>query len=204
MKPKVQIFRVAGALLLTAATAASAGVREKGYEIGVYGGFENGDPHTNVPTGGSYGFRAAYAFTKKLMAELTVDAFPSSRDLIIRVGDPSIPIKQVPAGISPNADFLSYTLGLTANFLTERDVKTTPYFNVSLGFMTESRSAGSFSVRSNPNDPNSVVNGQFLAQKDTGTALSVAVGARTLLTPTMGLRYDLRYIHHDTFGKNQD
>jgi hypothetical protein len=204
MKPKVQLFRVSATLILAAVSLAPAGIREKGYEVGVYGGIEDGDHHTNVPAGRSYGMRAAYAFTRKIMAEFTVDAFPASRDLVIRIGDPSIPIRQVPASISPNADFLSYTLGITANFLTERDVKTNPYFNVSLGFMTESRSAGTFSVQTNPNDPNSVVRGGFLAEKDTGTALTVAAGARTFFTPSMGIRYDLRYIHNDTFRQNQD
>ncbi|MBI3448552.1 MAG: porin family protein [Acidobacteria bacterium] len=204
MKPTSSVMRVAFVAGLAAVTATPAGIRDKAYEVGVYGGVENGDHRTSVKSGGSFGIRAGYLFTKKIMAELTVDGFPASRDITERVGDPSLPVLQVPVQTKPSATFVSYMLGLTANFLTERDTKTNPYFNVSLGFVNESRGSSDFSVRTNPNDPNSVVAGTILARKDTGTGLSVSAGARTFLRNNFGIRYEIRYIHHDTFTINQD
>ncbi|HZE89924.1 MAG TPA: outer membrane beta-barrel protein [Verrucomicrobiae bacterium] len=204
MKSTSSAIRVAIVAGLAAVTAAPAGIRDKAYEVGVYAGIENGDQRTSVPSGGSFGIRAGYAFTKKIMAELTVDGFPASRQITERVGDPSLPIQQVPIETNPSATFVSYMLGLTANFLTERDVKTNPYFNVSLGFVNESRGSSDFTVRTNPNDPNSVISGTVLARKDTGTGLSVSAGARTFLRNNFGIRYEVRYIHHDTFAINQD
>jgi outer membrane protein with beta-barrel domain len=204
MRFSTRMMQVAGTLALTAATTTWAGIHEKGYELGVYGGIENGDHRTQVPARGAYGFRAAYAFTKKIMAEMVVDSFPTTRDVTIRVGNPSLPASQVATTITPDARFMSYSVGLMANFMTERDVKTTPYFNVNLGFITEDRGGGRFSVRTVPSNPGSVVSGEILAQKDTGTLLTVGAGARSFLTDTIGLRYEIKYIHHDSFGINQD
>lgn len=212
MKSMVHVIRVALVLVLSAASATPAGIHEKGYEVGVYGGAENGDQRTQVPdshilglrAGGSFGFRAGYAFSKKIMAEVTVDGFPASRDVTVRVGPATLPARQIPTNVHFDTTFIAYTLGLTANFLTERDVKTAPYFDVSLGFLTEDRDSSTFSVRTNPSDPNTTINGVVLARKDTATALTVGGGARTFFTDALGLRYELKYIHHDTFGINQD
>src|SRR5262249_52630671 len=152
----------------------------------------------------AYGFRAGYAFTKKLMAELAVDSFSSDRTLTVFLGDPSFPASQVPVDSKVNTSFVSYTIGLCANFLTERDVKTKPYFNVNLGFITEDRNGATYSHQFNPNDPNSVVSGVFPAEKDTSTLLSVGAGARTFFTDMIGIRYEAKYLHHDSFGVNQD
>jgi len=200
----VRTGRVACVVVLCAATATPAGIRDKSYEVGVYGGIEKGDPRTDVSTGGAFGFRAGYAFTKKIMAELAVDAFSSDRTLTVFLGDPAFPPKQIPVQANPTADFISYTLGLGANFLVDRDIKTKPYFNVNIGLITEDRGMSDFSFQFVPGDPNTIVGGVILASKDTSTILTVGAGARTFFTDTIGIRYEVKYIHHDSFGDNQD
>jgi hypothetical protein len=225
--------RIAIAAALCAATATPAGIREKAYEIGFYGGIENGGNRANVHSNSSYGLKLGYFFSRKLMFEVTVDSYDTTRDFEGRAGDPTIPANQIPFTHNAATRFTSYTAGLTANFLTDREVKTTPFLSVGVGGVTEARKGAQFCVDlqpetdpQNPNplnatcadvrpngslkDPNSKVDPTgiewftFVNAKDAAPVIYLAVGARTFLTPWLGVMYEGRWYHHDTFGFNQD
>ena len=219
------LLRIAVAAVLCAATVTPAGIRDRGFEAGFYGGQETGDVDTNIKSHLAYGVKFAYAVNRKLMAELNVDSFNTSFDYIGRAGDPSFPVNQVPFSRSVDTDFMSYTLGMTANFLTDREVKTTPYLSVGIGVMTEVRSGTQFCVDIFPQDstkcsdvkpdgglvdpnsnkdPNGVDWITEIRRRDTGAAVTIAVGGRTFLTNWFAIRYEGRWYHHDTFGNNQD
>ena len=219
------LLRIAVAAVLCAATVTPAGIRDRGFEAGFYGGQEIGDADTHVNSSPAYGVRFAYAVNRKVMAELNVDVFNTTFDYVGRAGDPSFPVNQVPFSENVATGFVSYTLGMTANFLADRDVKTTPYLSVGVGVMTEDRAGTQFCVDLFPQDttkcsdvdpdgglvdpnsnkdPNGVDWITEIRRRDTGTALTIAVGGRTFLTNWFGIRYEGRYYHHDTFSNNQD
>ncbi len=218
---------------LCAATATPAGIIKKAYEVGLYGGIESGDNNENISSDSAFGLRVGYALTPKLMAELNVDAFDTRREVTGLAGDASQPANQVPFSQPAGASFLGYSIALTANFLTEKDANTKPYLSVGLGFITEERDGAVFCVDTDtgpkdlngnqitscadvtpdgrvldPNrprlNPGEIFWVTTLDEKDTGSLLTFAVGARTFFSDRFGIRYEGRYYHHEAFNANQD
>ena len=140
-----------------------------------------------------------------------------------------MPTEQIEFSHEAGTEFLSISLGLTANFLTETDSRTIPYVSVGIGAVQEMRDGalncvdliqiGANSVTCadiNPDgtvkDPNSNITQpedhvewiRTIDRKDTGNLLTIAAGARTFLSEWFGVRYEVRYFHHDAFEDNQD
>jgi hypothetical protein len=221
-----RLFPILAVLLLFAVSANPAGIREKSFELGLYGGIEDGDNDANVGSSNAWGGKVAYAFSRRLMLELNIDHFDSTRELVGRAGPNDQPANQIPYSITPDTEFMIYTVGLNANFFTDRDVRTKPFLGVGLGAATEDLQGGTTCIDLNkfdgiqcsdfkpngfPKDPNQppaspsdidIVN--KLPRKATGTALTMSAGARTFLADWFGIRYEVRYFHHDTFNVNQD
>lgn len=219
------VLRIAVAVILCAATSAPAGIRDRAFELGAYGGITSGDNNANISSDFSYGVRGAYAFSRKLMVEANLDVFDTDVELEGRAGDRNLPASQVPYTHETPTSFFSYSVGLTANFLTDKETRTIPYLSVGIGAVQEERTGATFcvdlaktdntecsDVRPNGSlvdpgsgaDPNAVAWISSIDEKDTGTLLTFAVGARTFLTSWFGIRYEGRWYHHDTFDMNQD
>lgn len=212
-------------MLAFAVSAAEAGIREKGFELGVYGGSQSGDDEADVEGDVTYGFKIGYNITRKLALQFDADFTDTTQEYSGMAGSPAQPANQVPYSTETDTSFQYYSFGLTANFLTERDGKTFPYANVGVGMVTQERGAASVctdlnkfdsitcaDVNSNgtPVDPNqnipagSVEYNNYIDEKDTGALISMAVGARTFFAPWFAVRYEIRYWHHDAFNENQD
>ena len=228
MRRTIHLAGIGFAVIVLASAAVFAEVRKEAYELGVYGGIENGDNNLNVASNHAFGLRFGYAISAKIMAELNVDMFDTNREITGFAGDPSQPATQRPFAVDAPTQFTSFTAALTANFLTEREVNTKPFLTVGLGIVSEERDGTNECVDLNPAQtdptrcsdvfpngsskdptnpmiqPNSVSWQQFLPEKDTGTALTLGFGARTYFGPWFGLRYEARYFHHDSFNANQD
>jgi hypothetical protein len=226
------VTRAAAAALVCAMGTAPAGVRDGMYELGAYGGIQAGDNNENVSSDSAFGARFGYALSRKIMIELNLDSFDTTKEIVGRAGRPDLPANQRPYSHEVGTSFLAYSVGLTANFLTDRDVRTTPYLSVSLGAVTEERDAALFCVDLRPNrgvpstpqnpvcsdlnpdgtpvDPNynpardSVDYVSLLKDKDSGALLAFAVGGRTFLSNSFAVRYEGRWYHHNTFRANQD
>ncbi len=228
-----RIFMACGLFACCASLPAVAGIYDKCFEIGVSGGIQSGDNNQNVSSGSSYGLKFAYAISQRIMIELSVDKYDTTRDITGFAGPPSQPANQVEFSNEAGTDFLYIGMGLTANFLTESDSATIPYVSVGLGSVVEERAASQFCLDLKPDaDPNSSAavacsditpDGQvkdpnqnianpdeevswqtFLDEKDSGTLLTVGIGARTFFNDWFAVRYEVRYYHHDTFDQNQD
>lgn len=228
-----RLLLACGVLLLCASLPAPAGIYDKSFEIGVHGGIQSGDTNANVSSDSTIGFKFAYAVTQRIMIELAVDRFDTTREITGFAGDPSQPALQQEFSNVSGTEFLYVSLGLTANFLTETDSRTIPYVSVGLGSAVEERDAAQFCLdlkkdldpnvasavrcsditpdghvrdpnRNIPNPDQEVSWQTYRQEKDSGTMLSVAVGARTFFGEWFGVRYEARYYHHDTFEMNQD
>jgi hypothetical protein len=220
---------VAGVFILGAATPLTAAIYEQSWEFGAYGGIQSGDSDVSVSSDSAFGFKAAFAINPKIMIEANVDRFDTNRDIEGAIGNPSIPTQQLEFSHEGGTRFLSITLGLTANFFTETDSRTIPYLSVGIGAVRETRDETQHCIDLNelpvnfvtcadinPNgtvkDPNSNISrprsevhwSRSIEQGDTGTLLTMSAGARTFLSEWFGVRYEVRYFHHDAFDINQD
>lgn len=220
-----QICLVAGVILLCAAGPSAAGIYEKGFELGLDLGRQSSN-EPGVSGDSSFGLKVGWAITQKLMIEGDYAHFNTQREYNGFAGDPSSPANQVSFARQATTEFEYYTIGLTANFRTETDARTLPYITVGMGSVVQSRAAAHFCVDLkpagsitcadvNPNgtkkDPNAgfdpsveVAWLDFLPREDTGTLLTVGAGARTFFTDWVGVRYEVKYYHHDAFDENQD
>jgi len=237
---KRTLIFIAAASFLCAIGAAQGGVRKNGFEFGVrLGGQEGGQvvPCVDDVFGGDeelgrespacssmFGLSAAYALSPKLMVSLVYDRFPTTRNYIGVAGDPSQPATQVHFEEEADTTFSYYTAGITANFLTERDVKIKPFLNVGVGIVTEERAGTTFCIDLNSHDtttcaqinpdgtqvvpgvgePEAVDWQRYLDDQDTGTAITFGVGARWFFKPWYSAVAEFRYYHLDTYNVNQD
>ncbi|HXI03490.1 MAG TPA: outer membrane beta-barrel protein [Candidatus Saccharimonadales bacterium] len=220
-----QICLVAGVILLCAASLSAAGIYEKGFELGLDLGRQSSN-EPGVTADSCYGARVGWAITQKLMIEGDFAHFGSQREYAGFAGDPSSPANQVPFSKPASTEFDYYTIGLTASFRTATDARTLPYITVGMGSVVQTRAGARFCVdlkpgssvtcadvnpdgtKKDPNasfDPGVEVSWQeFLPREDTGTLLTVGAGARTFFTDWIGVRYEVKYYHHDAFDENQD
>ncbi len=232
MRP-TRLYLACALLCLSSSPPAAAAMYDKAFEIGLHGGVQSGDNNENVNSDSTFGFKFAYALTQRIMIELAVDQFDTTREVTGFAGPPNQPANQVPFSNESGTEFLYLSLGLTANFLTESDSRTIPYVSVGLGSAIEERAGSQFCLDlkpdSDPNSPTAVScsditpdgrvkdPGQFVPnpdeeiswqtfidEKDTGTLLTVAAGARTFFSDWFAVRYEARYYHHDSFERNQD
>lgn len=225
---RTMIGLAVGAALLCAVTPSAGGIYEKGWEFSLMGGGQIGDSDAEVDRDVSYNLRIAYALTPKIEIEFAYGKFDTTRDITGSAGDPSSPTAQVDFSETGDTEFTYYSLGLTANFLTETDSSTLPYISVGLGSAEERRDGRQFCidliVDANPwtcadilpdgrlADPSSGIQNPTqqvswqteLDRRDTGTLLTLGGGARTFLVDWFAVRYEVRYYHHDTFEINQD
>lgn len=219
----------AGAILLAGVSPSAGAIYENSFVFTLLGGIQSGDSDTAVASDSSYSFRVAYALTPKIEIEAGYGRFDTTRDITGFAGDPASPANQVEFSQEGATEFTYYTLGLTANFLTETDSSTFPFVAVSLGSAEERRDGQEFCIdlittsanqfdcddvlpNGQPVDPNvgpsqpreEVSWQRALERKDTGTLLTLGAGARTFFGEWFALRYEARYFHHDTFEVNQD
>ena len=90
-------------------------------------------------------------------------------------------------------DFVRAVGVIVGNFLTDRDTKTVPFVLAGVGVIQETRKAFT--------DGSGV---EVAESFDSSALLSIGVGARTFFTDNWGIRYEVRYNHHDSFTKGQD
>jgi opacity protein-like surface antigen len=218
-------------ILMIFPTSLSAKNREKAWEFGVlYGLMDTDTPDSDVLTkidnSPSYGLRFGYHFSAAVEAEFFADyqssEAPTSADTVTFFAMPSDLVdpnmnesfQGVAPGTAESEDVtvLRAGLAITGNFLTDRDGSTVPYITAGLGVVQETRDGFPFEyvVRTTP-DPNipqdfaeetrsSEVNERF----DSSAILTIGVGARTFFTDNFGVRYEIRYIHHDSFDELVD
>jgi opacity protein-like surface antigen len=203
--------------------------REKAWEFGAVAGWmdtdtPDSDTLTEIDNSIAYGLRFGYNFSAKIEAEVFADwqssEAPTSATNTTLIGMPE-------AQIDPNTDdFLGITGGaenedvdvlravlvITGNFLTDRETSTVPYVTAGLGVIQETRKGYEyeFGVRNTP-DPNMpttftdrVETDQIGERFDSSAILTIGVGARTFFTDNFGVRYEVRYVHHDSFDELVD
>ena len=220
-------------VLMIFPTSLSAKNREKAWEFGaVFGYMDTDTPDSDVLTkienSAAYGLRFGYHFSAAVEAEVFADyqssEAPVSDDTITFFAMPADLIDPDPTsgesfqGIAPgSADSEDVTvlragLAITGNFLTDRDGSTVPYITAGLGVIQETREGFPFDyvvrITPDPNVPTTFtdetrsdeVNERF----DSSAILTIGVGARTFFTDNFGVRYELRYIHHDSFDELVD
>jgi len=181
---------------------------------------------TKIDKSPSYGLRFGYHFTAAVEAELFADYQSSeaatSEGLVIfsampeNLVDPNMmeSFQGVAPGLAESEDVtvLRAVLAITGNFLTDRDGSTVPYVTAGLGVIQETREGFPFDyvVRTTP-DPNTPQNfteetgsDEVNERFDSSAVLTIGVGARTFFTDNFGVRYEIRYIHHDSFDELVD
>jgi hypothetical protein len=225
MRRSVLILAVAAAVICPAIPA-TAGLLEKSFEISAFGGVQSGNA---VASDSSFGLRFAYALSPKIEIEAAYDHFDTTRSVTGFAGDPSSPTQQIEFSRENPTEFTYYTIGLTANFLTETDHRTLPFISVGLGSVVESRDGSEFCIDlitslansvtcddirpdGRPVDPNAGIMNpsqevfwqRNLEREDTGTLLTFGAGAKSYFAERIAARYGVRYLHHDSFDSNQD
>jgi len=204
--------------------------REKAWELGaVFGWMDTDTPDsdtlTRIDNSEVLGLRFGYNFSPAIEAEL----FADWQDSEAPVSDNATELFGMPAmmvdpnmgdsfqGISGGAEVedvsvLRAAFVITGNFLTDRETRTVPYLTAGLGVIQETREGYSyeFTVRNTP-DPNMPLNftdrvetARIDERFDSSAILTIGVGARTFFTDNFGVRYEVRYLHHDSFDELVD
>jgi len=217
-------------VLMIVPTPLVAKNREKAWEFGAMFGWmdtdtPDSDTLTKIDNSASYGLRFGYNFTSAVEAEIFAD-FQSSQ--AATSADATLLFGMPQSQIDPNMGeaFLGVTGGaeeedvtvlravavITGNFLTDRESNTIPYVTAGLGVVQETRDGYSyeFAVRTtpNPNVPTSFTDStrtdKINERFDSSAVLTLGVGARTFFSDNFGVRYEIRYIHHDSFDELVD
>jgi len=218
---------VALVAMMFAAGFARAEIRERGYEVSLHGGILSGDTNSLIRSTNPFSLRIGFALNPRLMIEGMVSQASTERELTGFAGPVNAPASQIRfGGEYEDTEFRFYTVGLTANFRTDLDVRMIPYMGVGVGLVTENRKGRLFCVDLdvvdftkckdvNPDntlkDPNNILlnpNGvefeEYIPEQDTGALLSIDAGLRFFATPWLAGKVEIRYYHHDSFERNQD
>jgi len=213
--------------MVFAAGFAHAEIRDRGFEVSLQGGILSGDTNSQIRSSNPFSFRLAFALNPRLQIEAMVSGTNTERELIGFAGPPNNPATQVRFGnVYEDTEYRFYTVGLTANFRTDLDVRVIPYMGVAVGLVTENRLGTSFCVDldstdfthcsdvnpdntlKDPNnitlDPNAVEFEEFIPEQDTGALVTGGAGLRFFIAPWIAGKVEIRYYHHDSFERNQD
>jgi len=192
--------------------------RDKSWEFGIFVTHLDGDRSADIENSMGAQVSFGFNFSAKIELELTLaqnrfefEEFDrATTNALTDVGALAIS-EPLPA----RDETLNRAIfNITGNFLTDRETRMVPYVSGGLGVVQETRDGFPLLVNIiNPADPNGQdpnipdridtqieVNETF----DSSAVLTLAAGARTFLTDNWGIRYELRYFHHDSFGLNQD
>ena len=178
-------------IALMLATPVEAKNRDGAWEISVMDFSMNPDDKFDIDNSFGPALSVGYHFSATIEVELFT--FFTSTDIEGGIGPG--PVGNKAFGMT-EADYLRTTVSITGNFLTDRDGSTIPYVSAGLGIIRETREACDTNA-----DPSCEPQ---LESFDSSAALSLALGARTFFTDWFGIRYELRYYHHDSFDLNQD
>lgn len=156
--------------------------REKAWEFSAMGGWMNtdeiDDPEVvSSDNSGAIAFRFGYHFSATLETEITAE------------------FNKADTGDS-ESEFVRAALVLTGNFLTDRDTRTIPYISAGLGVINQTVDAYTLE--------GPIMDTEVGEQFDSAALLTIGFGARTFFNDWFGLRYQIRYLHHNTFEENQD
>lgn len=173
--------KVSLVLLLIAAGlgSAEAGIRENSWELGASLTHVDGDKGVGVDNGTGGTVRCGYGISDKIQAEVLFSV--NSADV-----DP-------PLGRNVPADFQRGIVQVVGNFLNDRGYKHVPYITAGIGIVNVT--IDPFTNRNGNDEPESF---------DSAALLTLAAGSRYFFTEDWGIRYELRYFHHDAFEQGQD
>lgn len=217
-------------VLMIVPTQLVAKNREKAWEFGAMFGWmdtdtPDSDTLTKIDNSSSLGLRFGYNFSPTVEAEIFADyqssQAPTSDNATSLFGMPEMQIDpnmgEAFLGVTGGAEdeditALRAVAVITGNFLTDRETNTIPYITAGLGVIQETREGYTyeFTVRTTP-DPNvpttftdSTRTDKINERFDSSAILTIGVGARTFFSDNFGVRYEIRYIHHDSFDELVD
>ena len=217
MRKALSLTLIATLLSLPLAQAKN---RDKAWEFGAMATNIDGDKDADIENGIGATLMFGYNISAKIEAELaltsnTVDF--SGVDQALTAGLEAAGEDGRVVGPIPERDdsFLRAILAITGNFLTDRETRFVPYISAGLGVIQETRDAFPMTVDIvnpahdpnvfDPNIPSRIqVPGGALESFDSSAILALSVGARTFFSDNWGIRYEIRYNHHDSFEDSQD
>ena len=216
MRKALSLTLIATLLSLPAAQAKN---RDKAWEFGAQVTNIDGDKDGEIENGIGTTLMFGYNISAKIEAELsltanTVDFSAVDDALTAAVDGAGVGGRLVGAPPDRDDSFLRAILMITGNFLTDRETRFIPYISAGLGVIQETRDAFPMTVDVvNPADPNGAdpnipnriqVPTNALESFDSSAILTLTVGSRTFFSDNWGIRYELRYNHHDSFETSQD
>ncbi len=227
MRRALCLVLAAGLVLPATATAKN---RDKSWEFSAFASHLDGDPAVPVDNDFGYGIIIGYDLTAKLGTELLLSQTNTSYGALpdlATVASESVPPNPDPnnrvfAGfgaltprINDSVEIFRAIAQVTATFFSDREVRTAPYITAGLGITQETRSPFTFDAdyrfedpEISPADPNRNVfvpgRREVVEAFDSSAILTIGAGGRTFLTDNWGIRYEVRYYHHDSFDRNQD
>jgi hypothetical protein len=219
-------------VLMIVPTSLPAKNREKAWEFGAYLGWvdtdtPDSDTLTKIDGSEAFGLRFGYHFSAAVEAEFIADYQSSqasaTENMALFFAMPADDINPDPnagesfVGVNSGIEEEDVTVMrayavITGNFLTDRETNTIPYITAGLGVIHETREGFPFdyTVRITP-DPNvpttftdEVRSGEVTERFDSSAILTIGVGARTYFSDNFGVRYEIRYMHHDSFDELVD
>lgn len=219
MRKALSLTLIATMLSLPVAQAKN---RDKAWEFAAMATNVDGDKDADIENGVGATLMLGYNFSAKLEAELslttnTVDfsAVDDALTALLEIPEADLENGRVEGPIPEREDsFLRAVLQITGNFLTDRETRFVPYISAGLGVIQETRDAFPVAINYvNPADPNGLdpnipnritIQQNALESFDSSAILSLSVGARTFFSDNWGIRYEVRYNHHDSFDASQD
>lgn len=156
-------------------------------------------------------------------------AFPTCRANLTTTASDAECFQGVVTGIAPEFedgdDFLRGFAQVTANFLVDRETRTKPYLSGGVGVVSETREAFPYSATYQTTAPDNTLcpdgtegpDGDNLRETctytqtgdnperfDSAFLITLGAGARTFFSDWFGVRYEARYLRHDTFVEGQN
>ncbi len=212
-------------VLMIFPTSLAAKNREKAWEFGAVAGWmdtdiPDSDTLTKIDNSATFGLRFGYHFSAAIEGEIFADyqssEAPTNANVVSFYAMPEMSLdpNENIVGINPtepeDVTVLRAVAVITGNFLTDRETSTVPYVTAGLGVIQETRDGFPFDYvvsMPDPNGPGTVSetrSGEVTERFDSSAILTIGVGARTFFTDNFGVRYEIRYVHHDSFDELVD